>query len=329
MGKALPWVKWIGDYQLELIDESPIRAVVGQEEVDGIVVSLGEGMLLVALERDLGPKISFARLILDDSFLVERLKKKLEGVRAGGTSFNQERADQTIGERPSRSAMVAVDQGLTLGGEPLNDEQRVAIATALSSEITYLWGPLGRQVTLEAVLRRRLLVEPDHSIVECVSETDEHSRAPKCYGVDMAFNLREKLLRDLEAVQEKCAQLPQLSAAVPADFFERIRNRIEAEAERSHPLKLPVLFFFERSEPLKLRNFEGFLAHLEQGRRKREFRHLLQRLLEGDGYRQAMGAIFEVEVLAKLLSARESISVNLYPKSLATQKKPDTCLILA
>ena len=126
-----------------LRDESPIRAVVGQEEVDGIVVSLGEGVLLVALERNLGPKIPFARLISDDSFLVEHLKKKLEEVRAGGTSFNQERADQTIGERPSRSAKAAVDQALTLGGEPLNDEQKAAIATALGSEITYLWGPPG------------------------------------------------------------------------------------------------------------------------------------------------------------------------------------------
>jgi len=129
--------------EIYLRDESPIHAVVGQEEVDGIVVSLSEGVLLVALERDLGPKIPFARLISDDSFLVERLKKKLEEVRAGGTSFNQEKADQTIGERPSRSATVAVDQSLTLGGEPLNDEQKAAIATALGSEITYLWGPPG------------------------------------------------------------------------------------------------------------------------------------------------------------------------------------------
>jgi len=129
--------------EIYLRDESPIRAVVGQEEVDGIVVSLGEGVLLVALERDLGPKIPFARLISDDSFLVEHLKKKLEEVRAGGTSFNQERADQTIGDRPSRSAKAAVDQALTLGGEPLNDEQKAAIATALGSEITYLWGPPG------------------------------------------------------------------------------------------------------------------------------------------------------------------------------------------
>jgi hypothetical protein len=100
-------------------------------------------VLLVALERDLGPKIPLARLISDDSFLVERLKRKLKEVCAGGTCFNQERADQVIGERPSRSRMTAVDHTLTLGGEALNDEQKAAIATALGSQITYLWGPPG------------------------------------------------------------------------------------------------------------------------------------------------------------------------------------------
>ena len=39
-----------------------------------MVVSLGEGVINVALEKDLGDGIPSARLISDDSFLVERLK---------------------------------------------------------------------------------------------------------------------------------------------------------------------------------------------------------------------------------------------------------------
>src|SRR5882724_7869966 len=166
--------------------------------------------------------------------------------------------------------------------------------------------------------------------LEFISETGEHHLVSNCYGLDMAFNEKGKLLKDLETAQKRCAQLPHLSAAVPTDFFERIRNCIEAQAEGSHPFKLPVIFFFlKRGDLPELQTFDDFLAHLKQGRRKREFRHLLQRLLEEDGYRQAMGAIFEVEVLAELLSVGEAISVNLYPKSPATQKKPDACIVLA
>jgi len=126
-----------------LRDESPIRLFVRQEEIEATVASLGEGVLLVALERDMGPKIPFARLVSDDSFLVERLKNKLEEIRKGETSFNHKRAEQTIGEVPCRSAKVAVDNALTLGKDPLNNEQIDAIAKALGSDVTYLWGPPG------------------------------------------------------------------------------------------------------------------------------------------------------------------------------------------
>ena len=62
-------------------DETPVRLICGDKEATGILVSFREGVLVVALEADLGPKIAIARLVTDDSFLVERLKKRLEEVR--------------------------------------------------------------------------------------------------------------------------------------------------------------------------------------------------------------------------------------------------------
>lgn len=129
--------------EISLRDESPIRIVVGQEEVDGIVVSLGEKVLVVALERDLGPTIAFARLISDDSFLLENLKKKLADVQAGTKTFNEHKANQTIGLHPSSTSNATLEQFLKLGQEALNSEQETCISTALGSEITYLWGPPG------------------------------------------------------------------------------------------------------------------------------------------------------------------------------------------
>jgi len=63
--------------ELNLRDETPIRITAGQEDTPGVLVSFREGVLIVALEKDLGPQIAAARLVTNDSFLVERLKERL------------------------------------------------------------------------------------------------------------------------------------------------------------------------------------------------------------------------------------------------------------
>ena len=132
------------DTDLYLRDDSPIRIVVGREEVNGLVVSLGEGVLVISSERDFGPKIPHATLIADDSFLVERLKEKLSEISSNQGHFNLEKAEQIIGNRPICSSNGAVDSRVYLGdGNPLNDEQKSAVLKALGSDVTYIWGPPG------------------------------------------------------------------------------------------------------------------------------------------------------------------------------------------
>lgn len=132
------------DTSLYLRDDSPIRIVVGREDVNGLVVSLGEGILVIASERDFGPKIPHATLIADDSFLVERLKEKLSEISSNQGQFNLEKAEQIIGNRPICSSNGTVDSRVYLGdGNPLNDEQKSAVLKALGSDVTYIWGPPG------------------------------------------------------------------------------------------------------------------------------------------------------------------------------------------
>jgi hypothetical protein len=57
---------------LNLRDHTPVRAA-GQEDVPGVLVSFCDGVLIVALENDLGPKVAAARLVANEAFLVERL----------------------------------------------------------------------------------------------------------------------------------------------------------------------------------------------------------------------------------------------------------------
>ena len=132
------------DTDLYLRDDSPIRIVVGREEVNGLVVSLGEGILVVSSERDFGPKIPHATLIADDSFLVERLKEKLSEISSNQGHFSLEKAEQIIGNHPIRSSNGTVDSRVYLGdGKPLNNEQKSAVLKALGSDVTYIWGPPG------------------------------------------------------------------------------------------------------------------------------------------------------------------------------------------
>jgi ribosomal protein L37AE/L43A len=132
------------DTDLYLRDDSPIRIVVGKEDVNGLVVSLGEGILVIASERDFGPKIPHATLIADDSFLVERLKEKLSEISSNQGHFNLEKAEQIIGNRPICSSNGTADSRVYLGGgNPLNDEQKSAVLKALGSDVTYIWGPPG------------------------------------------------------------------------------------------------------------------------------------------------------------------------------------------
>jgi superfamily I DNA and/or RNA helicase/predicted RNA-binding Zn-ribbon protein involved in translation (DUF1610 family) len=129
--------------EIYLRDESPVRVVVGQEEADGIIVSLNKNVLVVGLERDFGATIPFARLISDDTFLLVKLRDKLVDVQAGTKVFNEQKANQTIGLQPSRVDKAAVEESLSLGQAVLDSEQEACISTALGSDVTYLWGPPG------------------------------------------------------------------------------------------------------------------------------------------------------------------------------------------
>ena len=126
-----------------LRDDSPIKCVIGKEEVTGYVVSFGNGILIIALEKNVGLKIPFGRLISDDSFLIERLKEKLEEVLTDTSYFSHEKALQAIGDSTFKSGENKVDQKTIKGSPYLNSEQISAVSKSLGSEITFIWGPPG------------------------------------------------------------------------------------------------------------------------------------------------------------------------------------------
>jgi hypothetical protein len=127
--------------ELKLRDETPVRVVCDRVEVDGIVVSVATGYLVVALEDDLGLKIPLARLITDDSFLVERLCQKIAEVEDGTASFNHSLANSVIGIGPIECGFKNPDPRVL--NADLNDHKEHAIGLAFGSTTCFIWGPPG------------------------------------------------------------------------------------------------------------------------------------------------------------------------------------------
>jgi hypothetical protein len=105
---------------LNIRDDTPVKLQSGDGETSGVVVSFLDGMLVVAVDDDLGPKIAFARLIADDSFIVEGLKKRLEEVRSGEAEFNTGAAERVIAESAVRAGDAEPEPVVLQGDGRLN-----------------------------------------------------------------------------------------------------------------------------------------------------------------------------------------------------------------
>lgn len=127
---------------LNLRDDTPVRVTAGQEDVPGTIVSFREGVLLVALEQDLGPRIASARLIANDAFLIERLKERLEKSRSGEAQLSRFAADRALGQTAPTTADADPEPSVTADGA-LNADQVAALRRSLGSDTTFIWGPPG------------------------------------------------------------------------------------------------------------------------------------------------------------------------------------------
>src|SRR6266545_2907284 len=139
---------------LNLRDDTPVRVTSGQEDASGVLVSFRDGVLIVALEKDLGPRIASARLVSNDSFLIERLKERLEKVRSGEAQFNRKASERVLGLAEPRTADAEPHAEVTQGGSSANDDQLRAIRRSLGSDTTYVWGPpgTGKTTTLARIV---------------------------------------------------------------------------------------------------------------------------------------------------------------------------------
>src|SRR5690606_38994253 len=91
------------DEDLLFRDDTPVNVDFADSPDPDTILSFNDWILVVLLERDLGPNLSVVQLIADDSYLLERLKECLEKVNLGKLEVNLLSARKVFGLLPAKS----------------------------------------------------------------------------------------------------------------------------------------------------------------------------------------------------------------------------------
>ena len=239
--------------------EDQVEIQVGQRQVEGTIVSIGAGHLVLALKKDIGDEVRSAVLLINETGLLEALKEKIEAVNKGKITFNRTLADAVVqpGALPKRPARpIRADDD-----SELEDSQRKAYQTALREALTFIWGPpgCGKTMTLGAIVhsafnsgKRTLICSNTNKAVDqvlykiCEALTHEHpameggkvvrlgrvaddkleSKYRKYVAID---EIVERRLTDLK---EKKSQLEEEIAQIEAEIAQ-----IDAQTQKAQLYK--------------------------------------------------------------------------------------------
>ena len=156
--------------EVELFGEAQIEIRVDQRRVEGTIVSIGAGHLVLALKKDIGNEVRSAELLIYATAFLEALKEKIEAVDKGEITLNRSLADAVVQpgalpKRPARPIRANDDS-------ELDNSQRKAYQNALREALTFIWGPPGCGKTMSTASYEPLPV-PKHRCVANNSRTEE------------------------------------------------------------------------------------------------------------------------------------------------------------
>lgn len=121
-------------------DDMPVQLIIGDENIDATVVSVAEKKVIISSERDFGPILHQATLKIDNSYLIEKLKKVYEEyLESKEGKINLDTLKKTLFLKKS----IISEEKPNIKKDTLNSEQFQAVKTSLGSDIVYIWGPPG------------------------------------------------------------------------------------------------------------------------------------------------------------------------------------------
>jgi ssDNA-binding Zn-finger/Zn-ribbon topoisomerase 1/predicted nucleic acid-binding Zn-ribbon protein len=143
--------QFVFDGDETLFEGAAIVADVAGQACEGQITSVGENRITISLREDFGAEIAFCILRIDNTAMIEALRKRFEEISRGEvTNFNLTMASaviHNIGVEKPATALQSTQTGR------LRRLQAEAASKALSNEIFYLWGPpgTGKTFTLSSV----------------------------------------------------------------------------------------------------------------------------------------------------------------------------------
>ena len=242
--------------------EDQVEMQVDQRQVEGTIVSVGSGHLVLALKKDLGDEVRSAVLLINETGLLDALKEKIEAVNKGKITFNRTLADAVVQpgvlpKRPTRP--IRADDG-----SKLEASQHKAYQAALREAVTFIWGPpgCGKTMTLGAIVhsafnsgKRTLICSNTNKAVDqvlykiCETLTHEHpamaegkvvrlgriaddkleSKYRKYVAID---EIVERRLIDLKGKKSQLESEIEQSEAEITQIYAEIKDRASASWQR-------------------------------------------------------------------------------------------------
>ena len=171
-------------------DDLPVQLIVGEENIDATIVSVTEKKLTISTDRDFGAILHQATLKIDNSYLIEKLKKVYDEYlenKVGKINI------KTIKKTLFKSKSEVSEKKPKVNKDGLNEEQFQAVKQSLGSDIVYIWGPPGTGKThcLSKVIesfyyekKKVLLVSNTNAAVDIVVK----NLGDRLYKKDKDFN---------------------------------------------------------------------------------------------------------------------------------------------
>jgi predicted nucleic acid-binding Zn-ribbon protein len=143
--------QFVFDGDESLFEGAAIVTEVAGRACEGQIASVGENRITISLREDLGDEIEFCVLRIDNTAMIEALRKRLEEISKGEvTNFNSNIASAVLNNTGNEEP-AAVLKPTQIGR--LRPFQVEAASKALSNEVFYIWGPpgTGKTFTLSRV----------------------------------------------------------------------------------------------------------------------------------------------------------------------------------
>ena len=138
----------------DLFEDARVDIRIGARTIEGNIVSIAGGQIIIAVEEDLGEALIRCTLVIDNTALLEALKEKLEKSTEGGRQLNVQLADDVVTNR-GKAAPAEAPLSDPVWPIRFNEKQKDAVRLALANAVIYLWGPpgTGKTTTLSVLIQ--------------------------------------------------------------------------------------------------------------------------------------------------------------------------------